>query len=73
LYYLRGDKWMMTVPVRTSPSLAVGIPRQLFELKQSATLMEVSRDGRFLLLVPHVLAAERPIVVGIAAMQSAQR
>jgi Tol biopolymer transport system component len=73
LYYLRGDKRMMTVPVRTAPSLTVGIPRQLFELKRAASLLEVSGDGRFLLLVPHVLAAERPIVVGTAAIQSAQQ
>jgi hypothetical protein len=33
----------------------------------------VSRDGRFLLLVPKVRAAEQPIIVGTAAISSAQR
>jgi isocitrate dehydrogenase kinase/phosphatase len=61
---------MMTVPVRTRPSLSVGIAQQLFEQKRSAWLLEVSRDGRFLLLVPQVRAAERPIIVDTATISS---
>jgi len=70
LYYVGQDRRMMTVPVRTRPSLSVGIAQQLFELKRSAWLLEVSRDGRFLLLVPQVRAAERPIIVDTATISS---
>jgi len=70
LYYMGSDRRMMTVPVQTRPSLSVGIAQQLFELKRSASLLEVSRDGRFLLLVPQVRAAERPIIVDTATISS---
>ena len=70
LYYVGQDRRMVTVPVRTRPSLSVGIAQQLFELKRSAWLLEVSRDGRFLLLVPQVRAAERPIIVDTATISS---
>ena len=70
LYYLVGDRKMMTVPVSTRPSFSVGIAQQLFELKRSASLLEVSRDGRFLLLVPLTRAAERPIIVDTATIGS---
>ncbi len=62
---------MMTVPVGTGPPISVGIAQPLFALKPSASLLEVSRDGRFLLLVPQVRAAERPIIVGTAIINSA--
>jgi hypothetical protein len=62
---------MMAVAVRTGPSLSVGTAQQLFELKRSASLLEVSRDGRFLLLVPQRRAAERPIIVDTATIRSA--
>ena len=61
----------MTVPVRTGPPISVGIAQQLFALKPSASLLEVSRDGRFLLLVPQMRAAERPIIVDTAIISSA--
>jgi Tol biopolymer transport system component len=70
LYYVGRDRRMMTVPVHTRPSLSVGIAQQLFELKRSASLLEVSRDGRFLLLVPQTRAAERPIIVDTATISS---
>jgi Tol biopolymer transport system component len=73
LYYFNGERSLMTIPVRTSPSLTVGMPEQLFELKWPAYLAEVSRDGRFLLLVPRVRAAERPIIVDTATISSAKR
>lgn len=74
LYSLGDDRTMMSIPIiRTAPSLEVGMPRNLFELKQSASLLEVSREGRFLMLVPKVRAAERPIIVGTAAISSTQR
>ena len=70
LYYVGDDRRMMTVSVRTRPSLRVGLAQQVFELKRSAWLLEVSRDGRFLLLVPQVRAAERPIIVDTATISS---
>jgi Tol biopolymer transport system component len=70
LYYVGRERRMMTVPVRTRPALSVELAHQLFELKRSASLLEVSRDGRFLLLVPQVRAAERPIIVDTAAISS---
>jgi hypothetical protein len=54
---------MMTVPIRSAPSLEVGKPRPLFKLKQGGILLEVSRHERFLLLMPTTRAAERRIIV----------
>jgi hypothetical protein len=73
LYYVGHDRRMMTVPVRTRPSLWVGIAQQLFELKRSASLLEVSRDGRFLLLVPQMRAAERPIIVDTSTIRTGRQ
>jgi Tol biopolymer transport system component len=73
IHYVSRDDAMMTMAVRTRPSLTVGEPKQLFELKRSASLLEVARDGRFLLFVPHVRAGERPIVVATAPIGSTQR
>ncbi len=71
LYYLARDSRMMSVPVRGTAALAVGAPQPLFELKPSDSLLEVSRDGRFLLLISQVRAGERPIVVNTAAITPA--
>jgi eukaryotic-like serine/threonine-protein kinase len=73
LYYVGSDRRMMTVRVRTNPSISFGIAQQLFALKPSASLLEVSPDGRFLLLVPRVFAPERPIIVGTAIINPAER
>ena len=74
IYYVSRDDAMMTMTVQTRPSLTVGKPKQLFKLRRSASLLEVSSDGkRFLLLVPQVRAGERPIVVDTAAISSTQR
>ena len=61
------------IAVASSGLAGVGIPRNLFELKQPALLLEVLSEDRFLLLVPKVRAAERPIIVRTAAISSAQR
>ena len=71
--FVSRDDAMMTMAVHTRPSLTVEEPKQLFELRRSASLLEVSRNGRFLLLVPHVRAGERPIVVATAPIRSTQR
>ena len=73
IYYVSRDDTMMTLAVSTVPSLTVGAPKQLFKLRRPATLQDVSRDGRFLLLVPQVRAGQHPIAVWTAAIASTQR
>jgi serine/threonine protein kinase/Tol biopolymer transport system component len=73
LYYMDGQRSMMTILVRTSPSLTVGMPVKLFEVKRSASLAEVSSDGRFLLMVSLARASQNPIVVGTAAISSGRQ
>jgi Tol biopolymer transport system component len=68
LYYRGDEDRVMTVAVETTPSLSVGSPEVLFLLKRPASLYDVSRDGRFLLLVRLVRASERPISVATAAV-----
>jgi Tol biopolymer transport system component len=66
LYYLSGDRRLMSVAVRTAPSLELGRPQPLFELegKWSWSTFEVSPDGkRFLAIVPEVVADELPVSV----------
>jgi hypothetical protein len=67
------DDTMMTVTVSTVPSLTVGEPEQLFKLRRPARLQDVSRNGRFLLLVPQVRADQHPITVWTGAITSTQR
>jgi roadblock/LC7 domain-containing protein len=66
LLFLSRDLRLMSVPVRTSPSLQLGAPRSLFQIKgrSSWPAFEVSGDGkRFLAIVPEALADERPLSV----------
>jgi serine/threonine protein kinase/Tol biopolymer transport system component len=72
VYYLSSDNRMMSVTVRTVPSLAVGIARPLFQMKQPAILLQVARDGRFLMLMPRVRAETQPITVATAAVGAAR-
>jgi Tol biopolymer transport system component len=73
LYFIDGDDRMKSVSVETTPQLEVGTVTSMFAVKRQTTLIDVARDGRLLLLVPHVLAAERPIVVSNTALRSAQQ
>ena len=73
IYYVSRDDAMMTLTVQTVPALTVGAPKQLFKLRRSASLLGVSRDGRFLLLVHQVRADRSPIVVDTAAISSTRR
>jgi hypothetical protein len=59
---------MMSVPVRTAPTLTVGTAQPLFELKRGMTFLDVSRDGRFLVQVEQVSAAQQPITVSTAGV-----
>ena len=66
LFYLAGDLRLMAVPVRTSPSLQLGVPSPLFQLKGHSRWrsFDVSTDGtRFLAIEPESLADERPLSV----------
>ena len=66
LFYLSGDRRLMSVAVRTAPSLELGAPRPLFDLKGkwSWPTFDVSPDGkRFLAVVPEVVANELPLSV----------
>jgi eukaryotic-like serine/threonine-protein kinase len=68
IFYLAAERQVMSIAIRTTPTLDVGTPQPLFELKRSAALADVARDGRFLLLVPLGRAGERPIAVATAAV-----
>jgi Tol biopolymer transport system component len=73
IFYVGRDNWMTALEVQTGSSLKVGAAKKLFKLSGPATLLDVSRDGRFLLLLHLVRANERPIVVDIAAIASTGR
>jgi hypothetical protein len=73
IYYLSGDDVMMTLPVQTVPEFEVGVPKPLFKLSRSASLLGVTRAGRFLLLVPQVRAGQHPITLSTAAIASTRR
>jgi Tol biopolymer transport system component len=66
LLYLSSERRLMAMPVRTFPSLQLGEPKALFELKGRSNWLDfdVSTDGkRFLAVVPESLADERPLSV----------
>ena len=66
LLYLARDGHLMSVPVRTSPSLQLGVPKPLFEIKSRSRWLsfEVSTDGaRLLAIVPESIADERPLSI----------
>ena len=66
LFYLSGDRRLMSVAVRTAPSLELGAPQALFDVpgKWSWSTFDVSPDGkRFLAVVPEVVANELPLSV----------
>jgi Tol biopolymer transport system component len=66
LIFASADRKLVSVPVRTSPSLWLGAPAVLFPLTGRAgwTGFEPFPDGkRFLAIVPEVLAAEQPLTV----------
>jgi hypothetical protein len=74
IYWLNLDgTTMMTMAISTVPSLEFGAQKELFKLRRPAKLQDVYRDGSFLLLVPYVRAAERPIIVATAPNRSTRR
>jgi Periplasmic component of the Tol biopolymer transport system len=65
LLYVSGDRHMMSVPVKTSPSLELGAPTALFAMSGTDWKgFDVSPDGkRFLAIVPKTVADELPLTV----------
>jgi Tol biopolymer transport system component len=73
LFYLSTDRQLISVPIRTTPSLQLGSPTELFSVKEKAWqtafggadgCFDVSPDGkRFLAAVPEVLADKLPLTV----------
>ena len=64
ILYLSDDRRMMSVRVRTAPSLEVGAPAALFSIpgKWSWVNFDVSPDGqKILAIVPEVVAGELPL------------
>ncbi|MGH9256885.1 MAG: hypothetical protein ACRD3C_20170, partial [Vicinamibacterales bacterium] len=56
LFYVSGDR-MMAVDIRTTPTLAAGTPRLLFEGRyvrspNNVAAYDVAADGRFLMVQP---------------------
>jgi Tol biopolymer transport system component len=65
LIYLSAERRLVSVPIHTNPSLQLGAPTILFELKGHPWIaFDVSPDGkRFLAVVPEIVANELPLTV----------
>jgi hypothetical protein len=66
LFYVSPDGRLVSVPVRTRPSLELGSPVSVFPIagKSGWRSFEVAPDGgRFLAIVPEVLGDELPLTV----------
>ncbi|MEP6995649.1 MAG: protein kinase, partial [Acidobacteriota bacterium] len=65
LFFLSADGHLMSLPIRTSPSLQTGTPVRLFKLEGKPWLsFQLSSDGkRFLAVVPQTTADEQPWTV----------
>jgi Tol biopolymer transport system component len=74
ILYLSPDNKVISVPVRTAPSLQLGTPRVLFTLAGAAVWpdFEVTPDGqRILAIVPRVDANQLPLTVLVNWPQAA--
>ena len=69
LYVLSADLRLVSVSVRTSPSLQIGAPRELFRIRGKPwNAFEPSPDGKqFLAVVPDLIADEQPLTVVVNA------
>jgi Tol biopolymer transport system component len=66
LFYVSSDRQLVSVPIRTTPSLELGTPTLLFTLKGRGSWpdFEVTPDGRRVLaIVPEIIADELPLTV----------
>jgi hypothetical protein len=73
VYYAGGNRHVMRLAVSTVPTLTVGTPEPLFELKPSTMLVDVARDGRFLLVELKVRSNQRPLTMVTDAFGPARR
>jgi dipeptidyl aminopeptidase/acylaminoacyl peptidase len=80
IVYVSSDLRMMSVPVRTAPTVELGTPVALFALPSKHWVtFDASADGtRFLVIIPEVVANEQPLtallnVVSGLARSSAQQ
>jgi Tol biopolymer transport system component len=76
LVYLSVDQNLVSVPVRTAPSLQVGTPKPLFPVKTGTTWgdFDVSLDGnRFLAVVVEVRANEQPVTLVLNGLGESAR
>ena len=65
LYFITADRNLVSLPLRTTPSLELGAERALFALegRYGWAAYDVARDGRFLAIVTEALSGEQPITV----------
>jgi hypothetical protein len=68
--HLTRDFTMISRTVRTVPQLTLGPAVELFTLRRTASLEDVSIDGRFLLLVPQALGSYEPYAVWTNAIST---
>jgi len=70
LFYVSGDRRLMSVDIGRGTPPVIGSPRALFRLegKYRWASFDVARDGRFLAIVPEVLASEMPLTVVVDAL-----
>ena len=63
IVYVSADRRLVAVPVlRTTPALELGTPVTLFALGSTPWIsFDVSPDGRFLALIPEIVADEQPL------------
>jgi dipeptidyl aminopeptidase/acylaminoacyl peptidase len=64
VFYTTPEGYLVSVPIRTLPSLEVGKPVELFPLPAKGwRAFDVAPDGRFLAAVPTVSYATEPVTV----------
>ena len=73
IYYVTRDDTMMTRGRPHCSSTHGRCARAAVQIATNRHLQDVSRDGRFLLLVPQVRAGQHPITVWTAAIASTRR
>ena len=63
LFYVTGDRRLVTVPVRTSPMLELGSPTRLFALRGKGWVdFDVAQDGKpFLSIIREIIGSDLPL------------
>jgi hypothetical protein len=64
LFYLSNDGRVMSTTVRARPRLSVSEPRTVLTVASSSPWVDYDvADGRFLAIVPEVMASRQPVTV----------